>query len=144
MPDHLVATAYEKGWSALTNGELLSRAEAEGFDALVTTDQNLRYQQNLTGRKISVIVLLTTNWPRIKNHIALVVLQLTTYTQVVTKRFLFPECSTENGSGSQFHGGTIPPHSLAGGRTSGISTDGRRGNTPSHTGRRLCVLLTAQ
>lgn len=72
LPDHLVATAYEKGWSALTNGELLSRAEAEGFDALVTTDQNLRYQQNLTGRKISVIVLLTTNWPRIKNHVALV------------------------------------------------------------------------
>jgi predicted nuclease of predicted toxin-antitoxin system len=56
LPDHLVATAYEKGWSALTNGELLSRAEAEGFDAIVTTDQNLRYQQNLTGRKISVIV----------------------------------------------------------------------------------------
>ena len=73
LPDHLVATAYEKGWSTLKNGDLLSSAEAEGFDALVTTDQNLRYQQNLIGRKISVIVLLTTNWPRIKNHIALVV-----------------------------------------------------------------------
>src|SRR5437868_11358505 len=73
LSNHAVETAYEKGWSNLKNGELLTRAEADGFDALITTDQNLRYQQNLTGRKISVIVLLTTNWPRIKNHTALVV-----------------------------------------------------------------------
>jgi hypothetical protein len=73
LPNHLVETAYEKGWSTLKNGDLLSSAEAEGFDALVTTDQNLRYQQNLTDRKISVVVLLTTNWPRIKNHVSLVV-----------------------------------------------------------------------
>jgi len=70
---HLVETAYEKGWSRLKNGDLLSRAEAEGFDGMITTDQHLRYQQNLTGRKIGVVVLLTTNWPRIKNHIALVI-----------------------------------------------------------------------
>jgi predicted nuclease of predicted toxin-antitoxin system len=73
LPKHTVETAYEKGWSNLKNGDLLARAEEDGFDALVTTDQNLRYQQNLTGRKISVIVLLTTNWPRIKNHVALIV-----------------------------------------------------------------------
>ena len=48
--------------------DLLTRAEADGFDALITTDQNLRYQQNLTRWKISVIVLLPTNWPRIRNH----------------------------------------------------------------------------
>jgi hypothetical protein len=71
--DHTVETAYEKGWSSLKNGELLSVAEAEGFDALLTTDQNLRYQQNLSGRRIGVIVLLTTSWPRIKNNAALVV-----------------------------------------------------------------------
>lgn len=58
----------EKGWSDLKNGDLLTRAEADGFDALITTDQNLRYQQNLTRWKISVIVLMTTNWPRIRNH----------------------------------------------------------------------------
>ena len=73
LSDHIVETAYEKGWGNLKNGELLTRAEADGFDALLTTDQNLRYQQNLTGRKISVLVLLTTNWPRIKNHASLVV-----------------------------------------------------------------------
>ena len=65
-------TAYEKGWNNLSNRDLLTRAEAERFDALITTDQNLPYQQNLKGRKISVIVLLTTSWPRIKNHTALV------------------------------------------------------------------------
>jgi predicted nuclease of predicted toxin-antitoxin system len=73
LPSHIVETAYEKGWSNLKNGDLLTQAEAEGFDALITTDQNLRYQQNLSVRKISVVVLLTTNWPRIKNHIDLVV-----------------------------------------------------------------------
>lgn len=72
LPGHAVETACEGGWSDLKNGELLTRAEAEGFDALVTTDQNLRHQQNLAGRKIGVIVLLTTSWPRIKNHTALV------------------------------------------------------------------------
>jgi predicted nuclease of predicted toxin-antitoxin system len=73
LPNHTVETAYEKGWSQLKNGDLLARAESNGFDALITTDQNLRYQQNLTGRKISVVVLLTTSWPRIKNHVALIV-----------------------------------------------------------------------
>jgi hypothetical protein len=57
----------------LKNGDLLSAAEAQGFDALITTDQNLRYQQNLKGRKISIVVLLTTNWPRIKTQVDLVV-----------------------------------------------------------------------
>jgi hypothetical protein len=68
-----VETAFERGWSNLPNGELLRRAEAEGFDALVTTDQNLRYQQNLTARKISIIVLMTTSWPRIRNHVGPIV-----------------------------------------------------------------------
>ena len=54
LRDHIVETAYERGWSNISNGDLLTRAEAAGFDALITTDQNLRYQQNLTGRKISV------------------------------------------------------------------------------------------
>lgn len=73
LPNHVIETAYERGWSNLKNGDLLTQAEAEGFDALVTTDQKLRYQQNLSGRRISVVVLLTTNWPRIKNNTGLVV-----------------------------------------------------------------------
>jgi predicted nuclease of predicted toxin-antitoxin system len=73
LPSHIVETAYEKGWSNLKNGDLLNVAEAEEFDVLVTTDQNLRYQQNLSGRRIAVLVLLTANWPRIKKDAALVV-----------------------------------------------------------------------
>lgn len=46
---HEIVTAYEQGWGTLQNGTLLQAAEAAGFDAIVTTDQNLRYQQNLRG-----------------------------------------------------------------------------------------------
>jgi ABC-type taurine transport system substrate-binding protein len=67
LPKHAVATAFEKGWSALSNGDLLAKAESE-FDLLVTTDQNLKYQQDLTGRRIAVPVLPTTSWAKIRSH----------------------------------------------------------------------------
>lgn len=73
LADHTVQSAFEKGWSDLENGDLLAAAESEGFDALITTDQNLRYQQNLSERKIAIIVLLTTNWPKIEKNASLVV-----------------------------------------------------------------------
>ena len=65
LPGHSVETAYEKGWSALRNGELLAKAEAE-FEVLVTTDRNLRHQQNLAGQRIAILVLPTTSWPRLQ------------------------------------------------------------------------------
>ena len=68
---HYVATAYEMGWSGLENGELLRTAEP-AFDAFITTDQNLRHQQNLSGRRLAILVLLTTSWPRIQRHVSLV------------------------------------------------------------------------
>jgi hypothetical protein len=52
----------KRGWSALSNGTLLAAAEAEGFDLLVTSDQNLTRQQNLAGRRIRVAVLWTNRW----------------------------------------------------------------------------------
>jgi hypothetical protein len=61
-----VSTAYERGWSTLKNGELLAAAEAQGYQVLVTTDTNLKYQQNLASRTIAIVVLSTTSWPRIK------------------------------------------------------------------------------
>ena len=67
LSGHSVSTAYEMGWSELANGDLLKAAEAD-FDALVTTDQNLRYQQDLTGRRLAILVLPTTSWPRIRAH----------------------------------------------------------------------------
>jgi hypothetical protein len=65
LQGHEVATTFELGWSTLSNGELLSRAESK-FDALVTTDRNLRHQQNLAGRRIAIVVLPTTSWPRLQ------------------------------------------------------------------------------
>jgi hypothetical protein len=70
---HQVSTAFELNWGALTNGDLLSEAEAAGFEVLVTTDQNLRFQQNLSKRRIAVVVIGTTSWPRIRNVAADVV-----------------------------------------------------------------------
>lgn len=72
LDDHEIKTAYECGWQALSNGHLLAAAEAEGFEVLITTDRNLRYQQNLAGRHLAIIVLSTTNWRRIRLHIQLV------------------------------------------------------------------------
>jgi len=69
LPTHHVTTTFELGWSNLRNGELLQKSEESGFSVLVTTDQNLRYQQNLTGRKIAIVVLSTTSWPRIERAV---------------------------------------------------------------------------
>ena len=54
---HTVVTAYEKGRDTLSNGDLIQSVETEGFDLLVTTDKNLKYQQKLAGRKIAIIYL---------------------------------------------------------------------------------------
>jgi hypothetical protein len=72
LTGHRIETAHERGWSTLKNGDLLAAAEQEGFDTLVTTDQQLRYQQNLMGRRIAILVLGTTAWPRIRQQIAVV------------------------------------------------------------------------
>jgi hypothetical protein len=66
LSGHQIETAHERGWGDVSNGELLARAEAEGFDVLVTTDQNLRYQQNLSVRRIAIVVLGATSWPRLQ------------------------------------------------------------------------------
>ena len=63
---HIVETAFERGWGQLENGQLVQTAESMGFDLLLTTDKNLRYQQNLHGRAIAVMVLWTTSWPELR------------------------------------------------------------------------------
>lgn len=70
LQGHEVVTAYERGWSAEKYGDLLAAAQLAGFDLLITTDRNLRYQQNLHGRKIAILVLSSTNWPRIRPQVA--------------------------------------------------------------------------
>jgi predicted nuclease of predicted toxin-antitoxin system len=66
LPEHTVESAYERGWSALQNGDLIAAAEQAEFEVLVTTDRNLKYQQNLTNRKVAIVVLLSASWPRIQ------------------------------------------------------------------------------
>ena len=74
LTGHAVETAHERGWSRLQNGELLDAAESAGFEVFVTTDRNLKYQQHLTGAVASsIVVLLSTSWPRIRQAIELVV-----------------------------------------------------------------------
>lgn len=68
LGEHDVATAAEMGWSQLTNGELLAAATDGGFEVFVTTDQNLRYQQNLRNRTIAIVVLMSASWPRIEKR----------------------------------------------------------------------------
>ncbi len=59
LTEHQVSRVQELGWSGLKNGELLKRADKQ-FDVLLTTDQNLRHQQNLKRFDISIIVFPST------------------------------------------------------------------------------------
>jgi hypothetical protein len=62
LPQLDISTVQEMGWAGSRNGELLRRAE-EHFDIFVTADQNLRYQQNLSGRKLAILVLPSNQVP---------------------------------------------------------------------------------
>ena len=62
-------TSAGRGWSELSNGDLLNIAETEGYDLLITTDQSMRYQQNITGRDLAVIVLLSGAWPYARSRV---------------------------------------------------------------------------
>ena len=70
LSDHTVITAYSRGWDRLDNGDLLQAAEDEAVEVLLTTDQKIRYQQNLTGRKIAIVVITgTTKWSRVRLYL---------------------------------------------------------------------------
>ncbi|MGA8026589.1 MAG: hypothetical protein WB992_05545 [Bryobacteraceae bacterium] len=57
LKGHTVVEPIERGWDRLANGKLIAVAEAAGFDVLLTTDKNMRYQQNLKNRKIAFVVI---------------------------------------------------------------------------------------
>jgi hypothetical protein len=62
-------TFVEMQWHPqMENGELLKAAEASGFDVMVTSDQNIRHQRNLTGRKLALVVLGSNIWPVVRDH----------------------------------------------------------------------------
>src|SRR5271163_3555720 len=73
LTGHVVVEAIERGWDRLGNGELIAAAEAAGFELLLTTDKNMRYQQNLTGRKIAFVVLGNQQWPTLRRYVDRVV-----------------------------------------------------------------------
>jgi hypothetical protein len=88
LEGHVIVEALERGWDRLTNGELIAAAEAAGFEVLLTTDKNMRYQQNLTGRKIAFVVLGNQQWPILRRYVQRVVDALDaaepgSYTEVV-------------------------------------------------------------
>jgi hypothetical protein len=70
---HVVVEAIERGWDRLANGDLIAAAEAAGFDLLLTTDKNIRYQQNLTGRTIAFVVIGNQQWPTLRRYVDRVV-----------------------------------------------------------------------
>jgi len=87
LVEHSVKEARAQGWDQLTNGELLAAAENAGFDLLLSTDKNIRYQQNLQHRKIAIVVLSNARWRLIKPALANVVAAVNaaqpgTYTEV--------------------------------------------------------------
>lgn len=73
LPGHSVLTSRELGWDEFKNGDLLAAAEAKGFEVLVTGDKNMRYQQNLQGRKLALVILPITNWKALRLHPASIV-----------------------------------------------------------------------
>lgn len=62
LREHTVRTTLEEGWDKLVNGELLRVAEEARFDVLLTTDNNIAYQQNLKGRRLAIVVLSGNRW----------------------------------------------------------------------------------
>ena len=67
---HDIETLNERGWDRKRNGEMLDLAEQGGDEALVTTDRNLRHQQNLRSRRIGIVVLVNARWPEVAAHTA--------------------------------------------------------------------------
>jgi hypothetical protein len=69
LPGHTIHTAQSKGWNTLSNGALLNAVEEAGYELLLTTDRRIRYQQNLSGRRIALVVLTgSTKWSRVQEH----------------------------------------------------------------------------
>jgi hypothetical protein len=75
LAGHLCTSPQREGWGGYENGDLLKLAEQE-FDLFVTSDQNLRYQQNLSDRKIAILELSTNDWATIRHHLESVVARI--------------------------------------------------------------------
>lgn len=74
LKGHVIVETVERGWERLLNGALLEAAESAGFEVFITADKNIRYQQNLTGRKIAIVVLGNAQWPVFRRYVERVVI----------------------------------------------------------------------
>ena len=77
---HIVVEAIARGWDELSNGALLKAAEEAGFDLLLSTDKNIRYQQNLKGRRIAIVILGNSARPMVHQYIDRVIAAVNTAT----------------------------------------------------------------
>jgi len=68
IPEHDLFTVAYMGWIGVKNGHLLSVAECEGFDVLITSDQGFPHQQNMSGRNLAVLLLPTPDWKIVKEQ----------------------------------------------------------------------------
>ena len=73
LGDHDVFTVRYKGWAGLKNGELLKTAEDDGFEVFITGDQTISNEQNLTGRRVAIMMLSSIDWHILKNHLPLII-----------------------------------------------------------------------
>jgi len=85
---HEVAFTRQIGWHELGNGELIQQAEDAGYEVLLSTDKNIRYQQNLRGRKIALVILGNPQWPIVQLYMERIVAAVNactagSYTEVV-------------------------------------------------------------
>lgn len=87
LTGHTVKKTKDLGWDTLNNGELLRIAEQAAFEVFLTTDKNIRYQQNLADRIIAIVVLSNSRWPVVRLHVNRVIAAIAgvkpgTYTEV--------------------------------------------------------------
>ena len=86
LVDHEVSTAQEMGWRGASNGKLLELAEHQGFHLFIVADKNLRYQQNLKGRKLAILEIWTNHRPTLEKHLDLI---HTAASSISTGEYLF-------------------------------------------------------
>jgi predicted nuclease of predicted toxin-antitoxin system len=89
LAGHQCTTAQQRGWGGVKNGELIRLAEGE-FDLFITSDQNIRYQQNLAGRRISILELSTNDLRRIRIAAAEIQAAVTSIKPGEFRRLLIP------------------------------------------------------
>jgi hypothetical protein len=76
LSDLAPLTVRYMGWAGLKNGELLTAAEAQAFNVLVTGDKTVQFEQNMQSRSIGVVSLTTPHWPMVKDHIGEIALAI--------------------------------------------------------------------